>query len=58
MFPRSFVVLFTEQYFKVVMHEVFCVLLERISVYLLSQEWWKQYSKVSVASDSFITQVV
>jgi hypothetical protein len=43
--PKKFgyAILFTEQYFKVVMHEEMCVLLERISLYLHSQEGWKQY---------------
>jgi len=44
--PKKFgyAILFTEQYFKVVIHEEICVLLGRISVYLLSQKEWKQYS--------------
>lgn len=43
--PKKFgyAVLLTEQYFTVVMHEEICVLLERMSVYLHSQEEWKQY---------------
>jgi len=43
--PKKFgyAILYIEQYFKVVIREEICVLLERISVYLLSQEEWKQY---------------